>query len=508
MKIFKGPFKKWNLLKSVAVALVLAILPLSQSYAAKDTLVINLVGQPATVDPHKHWNHDSYAVYRNIFDNLLTRNTAGEIVPQVATSWKFLSDSEIEFQIRNDIKFHDGSQLTPEDVAFSVKRITDKKFKSPQLGQFNKIIGAVANGPNSVILKTDGPYPPLLAQLVKLSIVPKAYVTKIGDDEFNKNPMGSGPYKFEIWQRGVKVMLKANNGYWRGKPPFATVEFLAVKDGATRMANLRTGSADIIVKLGPDQVPEVKRESAIKVLSSPTERVGYLMMNNQHGPLVDKRVRRAVAHGLNRQLMIDSLLGGYGMVLPELLTPAHFGYIEGIPVIEYDPAKAKALLKEAGYASEELVFNTSPRFDQRLVQAIQQQLSQIGMNVKIAMSDHPSYLTRRRATPEGFGAFVMGGWSCACQDADGVLFAMFHSTSIWSKVADPKMDKLLEAARSTLDKNKRLAAYKSIHELIYNEVNSIPLYQVTSIYGVRNELNWKPTANESMFIMDMAWSGK
>ena len=99
--------------------------------ADQQTLIVNLVNEPATVDPHKQWNHDSYAVYRNIFDNMVTRSAAGEIVPQVATSWTNLSDSEIEFQIRDDIVFHNGKKLTPEDVAFSVKRITDPDFKSP-----------------------------------------------------------------------------------------------------------------------------------------------------------------------------------------------------------------------------------------------------------------------------------------------------------------------------------------------------------------------------------------
>ena len=116
---------------------------------------------------------DSYYVYRNIFDNLVTRDDAGKIVPEVATAWKYISDTEIEFTLRPDITFHDGTKLTADDVAFSVKRITDPKFGSPQLGQFNKIVDATAIDPTTVRLKTDGPYPALLAQLVKLSIVPK-----------------------------------------------------------------------------------------------------------------------------------------------------------------------------------------------------------------------------------------------------------------------------------------------------------------------------------------------
>lgn len=501
-------FVRWS--EVICALFVVALVSFSPTLAiaAKDKLTINLVGEPATVDPHKHWNHDSYAVYRNIFDNLLTRNTAGDIVPQSARSWKKLSDSEIEFTIRDDIVFHDGTKLTPADVAFSVKRITDKEFKSPQLGQFNKIIDAKVTGDHTLVLITDGPYPPLLAQLVKLSIVPEAYVTRVGDEQFNRNPIGSGPYKFSEWQRGVKIVLEANSDYWRGTPSFATVEFQAVKDGATRIANLNTGSADIIVAVSPDQAPEIKAANGIKVLSSPTERVGYMMMNTQFGPLADVRVRKAIAHGLDRQLIIDALLGGYGDVVSQLLTPAHFGWVDGIPTLPYDPDKARALLKEANYNSDDvLVLNTSTRFSQQLNQAVQQQLAEIGVTMKIEVSDHPTYLSRRTARPEGFGGFAIGRWSCACQDADGVLYAMFHSSSKWSKYNNAEMDALLEAARSTLDETVRMENYKKIHEHIYQNVPSIPVYQVTSIYGAQDSLNWTPTANESMFVMDMSWTG-
>ena len=128
---------------------------------------------------------DSYAVYRNVFDNLITRNNKGEIVPQIATAWKQVSETVVEFQIRTDVLFHDGQKLTAEDVAYSARRITDPKFGSPQLGQFDKIIKAEVSAPNTVRLTTSGPYPALLAQLVKLSIVPKAVVEAVGKDAFN-----------------------------------------------------------------------------------------------------------------------------------------------------------------------------------------------------------------------------------------------------------------------------------------------------------------------------------
>ena len=178
------------------------------------------------------------------------------------------SDTKIEFTIRDDITFHDGTPLTPEDIVFSVKRITDPDFASPQLGQFNKIIEAEATGPHTVVLTTDGPYPALLAQLVKLSIVPKHVVERVGNDEFNLHPVGSGPYKFDEWQRGVSVTLARNDDYWGTKGPFETAVFRVVPDAATRMADLQAGAADLVIALNSDLAAQLEGSPNAKRLSA------------------------------------------------------------------------------------------------------------------------------------------------------------------------------------------------------------------------------------------------
>ena len=176
----------------------------------KDALTVDLPGDVATMDPQLQWDTDSYTVYRNIFDNLVTRDVSGKIVPQVATAWRYTDDTTIVFDLRTDIVFQDGSRLTPDDVVFSVRRITNPAFKSPQLSQFDQIASAEVTGPAQVTLHTKTPYPVLMAQLVKLSIVPKAYVEKIGDQKFNQEPIGSGPYRLRTWQRGVQSVLDAS----------------------------------------------------------------------------------------------------------------------------------------------------------------------------------------------------------------------------------------------------------------------------------------------------------
>ncbi|MBI3710386.1 MAG: peptide ABC transporter, partial [Proteobacteria bacterium] len=289
------------------------------------------------------------------------------------------------------------------------------------------------------------------------------------------------------------------------KAPFKSVTFQAVADNSTRIANLRTGKSDLIRQLNPDDAAALKSETRLKILAAPTERVGYMFINALAGPTKDVRVRRAIAHAVDRALIIEALLGGYGQPVDIVLTPANFGFIADIKGYDYDPNKAKALLAEAGAVGAELTFITSPAYDQRLVQALQQMLNDVGLKVTISNSDQRTFLRRRQGTPEESGSLSIGRWSCACQDADGVIFPLFQSESIWAKYKNPEFDKMVEAARATLDEKKRLQDYRRAFEILRDDVPGIGLYQDVAIYAAKKELDWQPTANEAFFVFDMKW---
>jgi peptide/nickel transport system substrate-binding protein len=492
-------------MRHLVLALFVAFATTPALAQPKDALTIDLPGDVATMDPQLQWDTESYSVYRNIFDNLVTRDVSGKIVPQVATAWHYTDDTTIVFDMRTDIVFQDGSPLTPDDVVFSVRRITNPAFKSPQLSQFDQIASAEVTGPAQVTLHTKTPYPVLMAQLVKLSIVPKAYVEKVGNQKFNQEPMGSGPYRLRTWQRGVQSVLDSVDSYWRGKPPFRSVTFRAVPDGPTRIADLRTGRADITRGLSPDDAESVKSDKSLQLLPVATERVAYLFINTLATPTKDKRVRQAIAMAIDRDTIISALQQGYARPVNIVLTPANFGYVADVPSWPYDPARARALIKEAGADGAMLSFITSPSYDRRLNEAVQQMLGDVGLKVEISVTDQPTFLHRRQGTPEDAGALSQGRWSCACQDADGVIFPLFRSGSIWSKMNNPAFDAEVDAARTILDPARRLEHYRRAFQILREEVPGIGLFQDYAIYLARRELNWTPTANEAFFIMDMKW---
>ena len=487
-----------------ALAFLLASLALP-ARADQAVFVVDLATDPASLDPHVQWDPDSYSVYRNVFDNVVTRDASGAIVPQIATAWHYTDDTHMVLTIRDDISFHDGSKLTPEDVAFSVKRVTDPAFKSPQLSQFDQIVDADVSGPHEVRLTTRTAYPVLLAQLTKLSVVPKAAVQRMGDG-FNQQPIGSGPYKFVSRQQGVSIVLAANDGYWRGKPPFPRVELHPVGDESTRIADVRTGRADIARLLSTDNAEALKTDAGVKVLWAPTERVSLFMLNTLDGPTRDRRVREAIAHGVDRDVIIEALLKGYAKPVDEPLTPSSFGFDPGIPAYGFDPDRSKALLKEAGIAADTSVsFLTAPSFDQRVVQALQQMMGDIGLSAELKTLDLATYLRARQGRPDEAGELSFFRWSCGCQDADGTLFPLFASTSQWAKYRNPAVDAALQTGRTTLDEATRIAAYHEALTVIHQDIPVVPLYQDAVMYVARKPVQFQPTASESFFLFTMGW---
>jgi len=491
----------------MAAALFMAATPVMAAEApAKDTVVIDLSGETSNCDPHLQWSVNSYAVYRNIFDNMLTRDQEGKVIPHIAVSWKQLADNKIEFKLRTDVKFHDGTPLTPEDVVYTIKRITSKELASPQRSQFEAVIAAEATAPDTVVFTTKAPYPALFSQLTKLSIVPKAYVEKVGSETFNLKPIGSGPYKFVSWDRGVSIKLERNDAYWGQKGFFPKAEFRFVPDAGTRVADLRTGKADLTVDMNSDLIASIKNDKVCEPRITLSERVAFVRTNNGHSPTDNRLIRFAMAYGIDKQGLIDGLNDGRDRLTHTLVVPEMAGY-KPVQGLQYDPEKAKKLVAEAGaVAKEKMVFVTAPAFDQRVVQALQQMMNDLGMNVVIDMKDQTSFL---KAMQQGELStrphLSLGTWSGGALDADAIAYPLLNSTSAWSQTRDPELDKVLEAARSCLDPEKRADLYAQASKIAIDNAYILPLFQMCALYAANKHLVWKPSIDENIFLNRMSW---
>jgi peptide/nickel transport system substrate-binding protein len=218
-------------------------------------------------------------------------------------------------------------------------------------------------------------------------------------------------------------------------------------------------------------------------------------------------MRKAASLAIDRLGITEGLLQAGEIPMAQLSSPAHFGYNPNIKSFEYDLAAAKVITAaNADLASTPATIATAPVFDQRIVQAIQQMLNDAGFNISISMTDMPTFLGIVRSDPADNSELNFGRWSCACQDADGIAYPLLHSASNWSRLNLAEIDVLLETARSSMDRDIRQSAYNEVHQIVRNNYYSLPLYQAAVLYGSTSALNFKPTANESMFLNRMSIS--
>jgi peptide/nickel transport system substrate-binding protein len=499
--------KRLRALAALAVAgLSLAACGIRPATAERDpgTLVIDTANYPSTLDPGKQYDSDTYAVYRNIFDQLLRRDPRTQaLVPWIATSWRQTDATTWRFAIRRGVRFSDGSPLTAADAAFSVNRILDKKFASQQFANFSMISKATADG-DDLVIHTAQPAPTLLTYLTTLSIVPEHYVRRAGDEKFAAKPIGSGPYMLVSATAGSQVELKANPLWWHGRPSVRAAVFRAVPNVASRVVDLQSRKADLATGLTPDAADQIKRDPRLAVLSTPTERIAYLAFNTiKGGPADDPRVRRAIAAAIDYRALIENLQRGYAKPINSLLTPLAFGYDTRLPDARYDPAAARRLIAQAGAKGATVVMATSPSFNPQIVQAIQANLAAVGLKVQIRNTDQPTYLKKVQDPAHDWGSIRFGRWSCSCLDADGVIYPLFHTGGIWSSYTNPSFDRLVEQARRVIDQKRRSALYDQAFQILARDLPGLGLFQDYAIYGANSRVSWRPDAQESFFLDTM-----
>jgi peptide/nickel transport system substrate-binding protein len=468
------------------------------------TLVIDTANYPSTLDPGKQYDADTYAVYRNIFDQLLRRDPRTQkLVPWLATSWRQTDATTWRFTMRPGVTFSDGSPLTAADAAFSINRILDKKFASQQFANFSMISKATVDG-DDLIVHTPVPAPTLLTYLTTLSVVPEKYVQAVGEQKFAAKPIGSGPYMLASATAGSEVTLKANPRWWRPRPSVRAAVFRAVPSVASRVVDLQARKADLATTLTPDAADQIKRDPKLAVLSTATERVAYLAFNTiKGGPATDPRVRRAIAAAIDYNALIKNLQRGYARPINSLLTPLAFGYDRALPNDRYDPAMARKLIAEAGAKGKTVVMDTSPSFNPQIVQAIQANLGDVGLSVQIRSTDQPTYLKKVQDPKHNWGSLRFGRWSCSCLDADGVIYPLFHTGGIWSSYTNPAFDKLVEQARKVIDPKQRATLYDQAFQVLARDLPGLGLFQDYAIYGANSRVQWTPDAQESFYLDTM-----
>lgn len=463
-----------------------------------DALVVGSIGEPSILIPMLAGDSASHEVAGLIFNGLVKYAPDLSLVGDLARSWDISEDGKtITFHLRKGVRWTDGVEFTSEDVLFGYRTIIDKNTPTPYKEDFLQVDRAEAPDPYTFRVHYREVFAPALASWGNLPILPKHLLEgkDITKTSFGRNPIGMGPFVFVRWEPGQKLILKANPDYFEGRPYLDYYIYRIIPDQATMFMELKAGGIDMM-GLTPIQYKrqtntEFFRENFNK-FKYPTFVYTYLGFNLKHPFFQDKRVRQAIAYGIDKEEIIDVVLFGLGRIATGPYVPDTWPYNPNVKRYRYDPEKAKALLKEAGWKDTDhdgildrdgrpfeftILTNMGNSLRERTATIIQWRLKQIGIKVNIRLLEWSTFINefidKRR-----FEAVILG-WSIGL---DPDQYDIWHSSKTGPKefnfisYKNPEVDRLLEAGRRTFDMEKRKRAYYRIQEILAEEQPYVFLY--------------------------------
>ncbi|PMQ02300.1 MAG: peptide ABC transporter substrate-binding protein [Dictyoglomus sp. NZ13-RE01] len=488
-------------MKRISILLLLVFLitlfgsSLAQTPQYGGVLRRSLVNDPPTLDPAMITDTASDEVARQIFDGLVEYDPNGKVVPVIAKSWSISNDGlKYTFYLRDDVYFHNGRKVTAEDFVYSIKRVMDPKTASPRANFTDPIKDVVAKSKYILEITLKEPFAPFLSTLTYSCfwVVPKEEVEKLGKD-FATKPVGTGAYIFDEWKHDVKIRVKANLKYFRGRPYTDAIEWAIIPDENVDFMNFEKGNLDITGVPDPEW-DRVSNDPKYKpyILSKPILGIYYLGFNVKQKPFDNKYLRWAIARAIDKDSIVKVIRRNRAEVAYTILPPSMPGFSKDLynwakENFSYNVEEAKKLLEKAGYPGgkglpEVVIYYNSSKAHQRIMEAIQANLLAIGINAKIQNYDWAVYLD---LLDKGKLPVYRLGWVADYIDPDNFLWVLFNSANFGeggnhSFYENPKVDELTNKARKVSSWNLRVKYYNEAERIILEDMPIVPIYYYVS----------------------------
>lgn len=459
----------------------------------RDTGVLRVcddVLAPVTLDPRRQFAEKSYTILRQIFDGLVKFDPDGRIEPALAVSWTRADPLTMEFKLRPGVRFHDGEELDAEAVRFSIESLIDPKTGFPGAGFLASIDKVEAVSPLVVRIRTKFPDGILLNRLAALvTILPPRAIARMGDAEFAANPVGTGPFRFKSWKGSESLILEANPDYWAGKPKFKGLEFLFLP-ADRQVAGLLNGDVDIVTELPGTDTLRVTRAAGTKVVKKETFYTVGSSVNVSTGPLTDRRIRQAINYGIDKEALIRYDVLGNGRPLGSLTMPGELGHDPALEPYPYDPAKARSLLKEAGYPKGVNLKVVVKAQGERTMKIISAQLAKVGIRLAQTPTTDAAVI---QDIQKGGWDFTFGGCPDPLAHSFFIQFIFLSSLSPYSIHRDAAFDALLAKMTSTLDASGQETAGRELDRFVHEEALGVFTYQRMKTFGVNRKIHFIPS---------------
>lgn len=503
--------------------------------AQAQTLRIGLASEPTSMDPQFHNLATNTQVRQNVFESLIQQDPTQALEPQLATEWEAVNDTTWRYRLREGVTFHDGSPFTARDVIYSVCRIPLVENSPSSFSLYtSSVTSMTAEDDHTLIIETDGPNPLLPVESSTWAILsataagaedtvtfgPNNTCEGLGEvpqqAAFNDPSVasGTGPYTLGEYTRGAQIVLNRNDGYWGEAPDWEQVILRPISSAGPRVAALLSGDVDLIESPPIQDLPRLE-QSGFSVVDSLSNRVIYLALFQQENPpsitgtdgqnpLMDQRVREAISLAVNREAIVERIMGGYAEAAGELLPPPMFG-TSGRAADSYDPARAQELLAEAGYPDGFGITLGTPndRYinDEQVAQAVAQMLARVGIEVNVDASTASQFFSRRNALE--FPMFL-AGWGAASGEMSSPLRSLVATydpeagmgVTNAGRYSNPEMDEILARAMVTIDDDERSQLLQDAETLALDDHGIIPLHYERSAWAMSPKVTYVPRVDQ------------
>ena len=471
--------------------------------AADNTLIYARGADSVGLDPINVTDGESIRVTHNIFETLFYYDDNLELQPKLAESYEVSEDGlTFTLKLRQDVTFQDGTAFNADAVVYNFQRWLDPEHPAHVGGDFtyyaflfggfkgdegHKVADVKTVDDFTVEFTLKEKIAPFVSYLaIPMLSIGSPTAIEANPEGFGKNPVGTGPFKFDKWEANNTIKISKNENYYgESKAKLDSIIFKVVPDNSARMNQLLTGEIDLAEGINTSDAEQILAQDGLAVYDRPSFNMSYMAFNMEKEPLKDVRVRQAISQAIDKNLLVDSFYDGFAETAKNPMPTSLWGYNNDIEDYSYDVEAAKQLLADAGYADGfELnlyaMSNPRPYMAQplKIAEVIQSNLEQIGIKVNVVSYEWATYLDEGS---QGKHDLMLMGWTGVMADPDNFLYPNLHSSnakipaSNYAFYQNPEFDALIEQAREEYDQEKRVALYEQAQELFHKD---IPWYMI------------------------------